>query len=72
MPIQIKRLAIVLMLAISFFATILITWTRVQVIYINNGPETDNASMELVDDLELADLSNQSFVPPSPIGIEIE
>lgn len=58
MPVQIKKLAIVLMLAISFLATILITWTRVQFIYINNGPETDNVNMELVDELQLADLSD--------------
>jgi len=58
MPVQIKRLAIVLMLAISFLATILITWTRAQFIYINNGSETDNVYMELIDELELADLSN--------------
>lgn len=45
------------MLAISFLATILITWTRVQFIYMNNGPETDSVYMELMDDLELADLS---------------
>ena len=58
MLIQIKKLALVLMLTISFLATILITWTRAQFIYINNGSETDNVYMELIDELELADLSN--------------
>ncbi|WP_158856923.1 hypothetical protein [Lunatibacter salilacus] len=54
--IDIKKFIVVLMLMISFLVTILITWTRVQFIYINNGPETDSVYMEMVEDWKMAEM----------------
>jgi hypothetical protein len=53
---QIKKLIVVLMLSISFLFTILLTWTRIQFIYMNNGPETDTLYMELVEEWEMAEM----------------
>ncbi|HSI76385.1 MAG TPA: hypothetical protein VK957_10830 [Lunatimonas sp.] len=53
---DVRKLIVVLMLAISFLITILITWTRVQFIYINNEPETDTVYMEMVDEWEMAEM----------------
>jgi hypothetical protein len=53
---DIRKLLVVLILTISFIITILITWTRVQFIYINNGPETDTLYLELIEEWEMAEM----------------
>ena len=54
--IDIRKVLVVMMLMISFLITILVTWTRVQFIYINYGPETDTVYMEMVDEWEVAEM----------------